>query len=153
MCIRDRARHALSAQPDLLTVADAGGNFRLDILAGGQTQTLGDAVRRVRQRHGQRSRNVRPGIELFRLECRTGSAAPRPSERFSQDVLETAETSTAPAAGGAAPRAAGKTLGAEVECLELGFRRKTARAAAGAAAVSFEAAESRLCLLYTSRCV
>ena len=80
-----RPRHALAAEPDLLAVGDAGGNFDFDILAGRQPQALGDAVRRIRQRHRQRRRDIGAAAEILGLEaaprCCARRAAPRRRRR------------------------------------------------------------------------
>jgi hypothetical protein len=51
-------RHALPFQSDLLTIGDAGRNLDIDILAGGQPQSLGHAAGRVRQCDRERGMNV-----------------------------------------------------------------------------------------------
>src|SRR5262245_47495522 len=138
--------HALTAQPDLLAVGNAGGNLDFDVLARRQMHALRDPMRCLRQRHRQCGFDVRTDAEILPLEGVTRAAAKTPAtsgaaERFPENVLEPAR-----AAGVTATARAGKAFRAEAEGLEFRFRRKTACAAPSARAESLEALETRLAL-------
>src|SRR6476661_4421466 len=107
---------------------------------------LRDAVRRLRQRHGQRRLDVRSDAEILRLEGVAGPAAMTPAtgrtaEGFPENVFE-------PASAGAAAtaRGTGKAFWTEAEGLEFRLGREAACAASAAASEPLEAVETRLTL-------
>ena len=142
----------------LLAIGDPGGDLDLDVLAVRQPHALRGALRRVKQRHGQRRRDIGSGAaaKILGFETRTApSARTRAGESVAENILEAAETTataTGTSAGTPAPRPAGEAFGTEGECFEFGVGANAAgteaatRAPAGIAAKALKATEARFAL-------
>ena len=138
----------------LLAIGDPGGDLDLDVLAVRQPHALRGALRRVKQRHGQRGRDIGSGAaaQILGFETRAATATrTRAGESVAENILEAAETTAARASPGTpAPRPASEAFGTESECLEFGVGAAGAEAAtrarAGIAAKALKATEARFAL-------
>src|SRR5262249_25161496 len=131
------AGEPLPLEPNGLAVVEPGRDLDLDLLPGREHDPFLAALRRLRQRDGQRHRNVLAGASeflLLELEA-TAAAARRPghaAERLLQDILEAAKAS---AGAEAATLEAARSPGEGLETATTGTR-----------AEAFEALEARLAL-------